>query len=451
MSAFSNPLAERGLLASMIEYSEAYHQGVALGIRAEHFADEQNRLVFRAVLRVGEAGHPVTFETVLTELQKAPGIEKVSAVLEDLTNPLHMPRRDVEWHVAELQEKACRTRLVAACKRAISAAEDPGEPTSSCVEYLQESMLEIEAESISEQATHLKDFMPQVLHELEARSLEKGLIGLPTGIGELDDSTTGLRPGELWVIGAMPGHGKTALGAQIALANASAGKPVAFISLEMRKDELGCRFLSNESTVQASRIRNPAFIRKEQWVELANCGARLSQWPLYIDEAPSLTLQAVIARARLYIRRFGCRLIVVDYLRLIKAPGRELREQVGNAIDGLRQLAKRERVAVLALSQLSRPKDQNVNRRPTMLSLKESGDIEAHAHVVLLIHMPIKHGETTGEDEIIIGKNRHGPMGTIEVTFSHDSLKFLPRRKEEAAKEVKPSLFSEANKSKTVN
>ncbi len=146
-----------------------------------------------------------------------------------------------------------------------------------------------------------------------------------------------------------------------------------------------------------------------------------------MDDAPSLSIQALTARARLYIRRHGVKLLVVDYLRLVQAPGKDLRERLGNATDALRQLAKSEKIAVVALSQLRRP--ESINARPSMLDLKESGDIEAHAHVVLLIYTPVESDSPTGQDEIIIGKNRHGPMGAIEVTFSRERLKFLPRER----------------------
>ena len=262
---------------------------------------------------------------------------------------------------------------------------------------------------------------------LQQRASHRGLIGLPTSLKGLDDATTGIRAGELWVIGAMSGRGKTALGTQIALANVAAGNPTVFFSLEMTREELGDRLLCNESTVSASRIRNPSFITKDQWREIVACADKAIGWELFIDDSSSLTIQALVARARLYIRRFGCKLVIVDYLRLIKAPGRELREQVANATDALRQLAKSEHVGVIALSQLARPKDRNTNSQPNMLGLKESGDIEAHAHVVLLIHMPAKKNQPTGEDQIIIGKNRHGPMGAIDVTFNRERLKFLPR------------------------
>jgi replicative DNA helicase len=427
MNTFSEPEAERVLLASILEYPEAYHQAAALGLRAEHFTDEAHRLVYRSLLQIAESGQPIAFESIVRQVRKMPGDEKLVAVLEDLTNPLHVPRKNIEWHVTQLLNAVQRTRFASVCELGINRANDRSETTTDCIENIQRLLLEIQADSSSAQASRINEFMPQVLQELQLRATKQGLIGLPTGIEDLDEATTGIRPGELWVIGALSGRGKTALGAQIALANAAADNAVAFFSLEMTRAELGDRFLCNESTVSASRIRNPSHISTAQWAEIANCAGKLAGWPLFVDDSTSLTTQSLLARARLYIRNFNCRLIIVDYLRLITSPGRELREQVGNATDALRQLAKSEHVAVIALSQLSRPRDRDVNGRPTMLGLKESGDIEAHAHVVLLIYMPAKRGERTGEDEIIIGKNRHGPVGAIEVSFSPERLKFLTR------------------------
>jgi replicative DNA helicase len=381
-------------------------------------------------VELAESGQPIAFESVLKQIKASPDADKLTAVLVDITNPLHMPRKNVEWHVKQLQDAARRTRFVAICELGVSLAHDTTQRTSDCIETAQESLLELQGEAVATQAAKVSDFLPEVIRNLERRAKQEGLIGLPTGISDLDQATTGIRPGELWVIGAMSGRGKTALGAQIAIANSAKGNAVAFFSLEMTREEVGDRFLCNESTVSASRIRNPSFIENDQWRELVNCAGKLAELPLFVDDSPSLTIQALLARARLCIRRFGCRLVVVDYLRLIKAPGRELREQVGNATDALRQLAKSEHVGVVALSQLARPRDRNINARPTMLGLKASGDIEAHAHVILLIHMPGKNGEPTGKDQIIVGKNRHGPMGAIDVTFSKERLKFLPRESE---------------------
>ncbi len=227
--------------------------------------------------------------------------------------------------------------------------------------------------------------------------------------------------------GALPGRGKTALGAQIALANASAGAPVAFFSLEMSREQLGERFLSNESRVPASRVRNPRYIEAPHWTALLQCVGKLEQYSLYVDDSTSLNIETLIARAKLCIRRYGCRLVVVDYLRLVQASGDQLRERVGNVAEGLRRLAKSENISVLALSQLSRPKDGDINSRPNLLQLKESGDVEAAAHTVLLLYMPMRNDVPTGEEEIIIGKSRNGPLGSIPVYFDRRTLRFEER------------------------
>jgi replicative DNA helicase len=158
---------------------------------------------------------------------------------------------------------------------------------------------------------------------------------------------------------------------------------------------------------------------------LRSVAAVVSEWPIYIDDSSTLNVSELVARAKLMIRQYGCQLICVDYLRLVDASVRELRERVGFIADTLRQLAKDTGVPVLALSQLKRP--ANVNDPPTMIDLKESGDVEAHAHVVLLLYRPLQDGRFTGEDEIIIGKCREGDVGPVPVTYSAQSLIFRPR------------------------
>ncbi|PYX67795.1 MAG: hypothetical protein DMG72_24535, partial [Acidobacteria bacterium] len=153
-----------------------------------------------------------------------------------------------------------------------------------------------------------------------------------------------------------------------------------------------------------------------------------------VDARPSLKIQELLASARLYIRRHGVKLIVVDYLRLVDAPGRELRDRVGYVANALRQLAKSERIGVVLLSQLRRP-EGGINGRPTMLDLKESGDIEAHSHVVLLPYLPVgDDGKPIPEDELlIVGKNRNGGVGSLPVYFDERRLQFVERTLDRAA------------------
>ena len=152
---------------------------------------------------------------------------------------------------------------------------------------------------------------------------------------------------------------------------------------------------------------------------------------MFIDDSGKISVRELVARSRTAIKRDGVKIIVVDYLRLIEGPGKELREKIAGVTNSLRELAKAENVAVLALSQLSRPRDGNVNSEPTMLSLKESGDIEAHAHTVILSHMPLDdYGHPSGEEKLIIAKQRNGPCGP--VTFATTTTCFALRGAHEA-------------------
>jgi len=178
--------------------------------------------------------------------------------------------------------------------------------------------------------------------------------------------------------------------------------------------------------VSASKIRHPSHITKDDWLALAQGAAEICDWPVWFDDAGTISVPQLLARARLLISRMKVKMVVVDYLQLVQVDAANIRERVGKVADALRQLAKAERVSVVLLSQLRRP--QNVNDLPTMLELKESGDIEAHAHLVLLLHAPIgQDGRPTGEDTIIIGKNRNGAKGPVPVMFSPHKLRFYPR------------------------
>jgi replicative DNA helicase len=161
---------------------------------------------------------------------------------------------------------------------------------------------------------------------------------------------------------------------------------------------------------------------------LAQTAAAVAECPIYVDDRPSLKIQELLASARLFIRRHGIKLILVDYLRLVDAPGRELRDRVGYVANSLRQLAKSERVGVVLLSQLRRP-EGGINARPSMLDLKESGDIEAHSHVVLLPYLPVTEDgrPIPNEQMLVIGKNRNGGVGSLPVYFDEKRLQFFDR------------------------
>jgi replicative DNA helicase len=424
--------AERTLLACAMNDSDSLYLTMPL-VEASDFSLDSHRRIFQAIADLAEAGKPVDELTLCNELGAKNQLacvggvafisglsEKVDAGLARVTN--------VEHYCQFVLEKSRRRQVRAAAERVSGATSDPSVSTDECLQMIEESLLQIEAASHKSTARHIKEVIPEMLRELETQASNQGLVGMSTGLHSLDTATGGIRPGEVWTVGALPGRGKTAFGVQVALANASAGTPVAAFSLEMQDTEISKRFLCAKSSFPAMQVRNPQTIRADRWTELVESAASLSELPIYVDSRPSLKIQELLASARLYIRRYKVKLIIVDYLRLVDAPGRELRERVGYVANALRELAKSERIGLVMLSQLRRP-EGGMNSKPTMLDLKESGDIENHSHVVLLPFLPVGDdgGPRPEEQLLIIGKNRNGRIGSLAVYFDEKRLQFRER------------------------
>jgi replicative DNA helicase len=414
--------AERAVLGTILLYPDRVYEAITLVNESEFTLPNQH--IFAAMAALAQRGKAVD-HTTLTEvlrnsgdLQNCGGQSYLSGLTDGVMGNLREYTRIVKEH-------AKRRRLAKLCDIGSRQIEEGG-TTEATIAELENGLLNLRAEQHKAEVAQVKNFAASVLTQL--RKIHDGtgeLIGFTTGIQGLDLDTTGIRRGELWMVGALPGRGKTAFGTQVALANSKLGTPTAMFSLEMTKEQVLMRGLSPEAGVSATKIRNPRYMNTSDFAAISNALDRMIEWPLFIDDSSSLSVNELVARAKLYKRRYGVELFVVDYLRLVKAQGNEIRERVGNAADALRQLAKDENVAVVCLSQLRRPQD--INDPPQMVDLKESGDVEAHAHCVVLLYQPVQDGQFTGEDQIIIGKQRNGPLGTLPVVFDKQTLTFLPR------------------------
>ena len=420
--------AERSILGAILLDNRAYTEA-AQSLSPESFSLDAHRRLFRKMAEMVAATTPIDLVTLVDELHRRKELEAIgdAEYVAGLVDGVP-DRPSIAHYIGIVKEKAQLRGLIFAARVAIERAVDGEKPTDIAGGLLQ-TVLDVESQSQQNHAVTPRDFMPEVLRELEIQAQAGGLVGLPTGLAPLDLVTGGLRGGELVVIGALPGAGKTALACQIVAANAEGGNHVGVFSLEMSRWDIGKRFLSSVTSVSASRIRHPGHITKDDWSQLATGAAELAGWPVWFDDGGTISIPELLARARLFITRMRVKLLVIDYLQLVRSDARDIRERVSKVADALRQLAKAERIPVVLLSQLRRP--QNVNDTPTMIDLKESGDIEAHAHVVLLLHTPTgPDGKPTGEDSVIIGKNRNGAKGPVRVTFSPHKLRFYPRTTE---------------------
>jgi replicative DNA helicase len=396
----------------------------ASSVRPEDFPEEEHRHTFSAMLELAQGGKPIDVAHVFDRLlERGYSATRASELLARLMDG-QPAVADIRHYIALFQKRFRKRRLLHMAETALARAQS-GADADEVLGQLQDELCAMQSACPESRPVAARDFVPAFLNQaMVEREHDSDLAGISTGVPVLDDMTTGIRPGEFWVGGALPGRGKSAWGLQVAVGAVSRGLPVLVFSLEMTGDELSRRILAHQFGSWSMRTLRD--ISQGTWREILSKAADVATLPLYVDAAADLTPSQLSARGRTAVRERGIKLIVVDYLQLLRGPEREIRERVGNAANVLRQLAKDTQVPVLALSQLRRP--ANLNDAPSMLHLKESGDIEAHAHTVLLLYQPLgEDARPTGQDEIIIGKQRSGPLGTVPVVFDTRTLIFKPR------------------------
>lgn len=391
-------------------------------VDADDFILDFNRRMWKAMVAVHGRGEPLDCSCLCAQLMRD-GMKQDDAV-NLLTRTMDgAPLKGFAEMYAKRVREASRQHKIA---KAVELAElriKEGEDVVWVKDELAVEMAEIEGQH-ADRDWPLAEVMPTTMQVMaDQLNGDESKQALPTGIADLDLMTVGgIRQDELWIVGGMPGRGKTAFGLQVAHSLTGRGVPVYFVSLEMSRAAISRRLLKMK--FGAATLVNPG----DQWQAMNDYAVDLGTLPLYINEGAALTASEVVGRCRVAIHRHGIRLIVVDYLQLVRMEkGTDRREAVGDACNQLRALAKQTHVPIMLLSQLRRP--QSLNDRPTMIDLKESGDLEAHAHVVLLLYMPTEKGAPIGEEEIIIGKQREGATGTVEVFFEGSRGKFHLRER----------------------
>jgi len=353
------------------------------------------------------------------------------AYLADLIDGVVYDRRSLIAQIKRIRNSSDLRKVIAACQATIAHASDNGARAQETLDLLSDNILPIQAgskDSPTEQIASVDDYPAW---DLLSNSGDV-LPGLTTGLSSLDNNTTGIRPEEFWIIGGRTGDGKTSFALQIAAANCKEGVPVLIFSLEMSRRELLYRLSAQESSVPFWKIRKPIHISKDEKERVRRAMQEISAWPLWVNDAGSLSIQKLCSLARIAVRQHKIRLICVDYVQLVSSPARDERERITKVSNALRVLAKTTGVPVMAVSQLSRPRDGNQNARPNRFSLKESGSLENDAHVIVLTYRPTNScDQPTGEDELIIAKQRHGPVGIESVYFKPEALKFYERTRVE--------------------
>lgn len=442
--------AEQAVLGGLMLDNASWDQ-IADRVAEPDFYRQEHRLVFRAVAALAERNDPFDAVTVSEwlerndELDDAGGMSYLASLATDTPSAAN-----IRAYADIVRERAMMRQLITIGGRIAESAFAPdGRSASELVEDAERQVYEIAERGTRARRIFepLKDLLSRAVERIdELFHSDTHITGVPTGFTHFDDMTGGLQPGDLIVVAGRPSMGKTALCTNIAEHAAIKGKvPTAIFSMEMPSEQLAMRLISNLGRVNQSKIRTGRFA-DEDWPRISSAVSILSEAPIYIDDSPSLTPTELRARARRLKREHGLGLIIVDYLQLMQVPGtKENRAtEISEISRGLKGLAKELHVPVIALSQLNRAVEQRNDKRPVMSDLRESGAIEQDADVIVFIYREEVYDKDTrrkGVADIIIGKQRNGPIGEVQLTFLGEYTRFENLVSEDAYTDFAPPEF----------
>ncbi len=423
--------AERSVLGAILLRNDAINAAVEV-LQPEDFYREAHQLLLEHMIRLSERGAAIDLVTLAESLDRASALEKVGgpAYITRLVDGV--PRTtNVEYYAQIVKEKATLRRLITEAGRIASDAYDADRDASEILDEAERSIFSIADARIGTGFTPLSDLVDSALDTVEKLQQFKSLVtGVPTGFYDLDTKTSGMQPSDLVIIAARPSMGKTSFVINMAQTAAlEHGKVVGVFSLEMSKEQLFMRMLTSEARVDSQRLRQGMLLERDL-PAIAQAAEKLSMAKIFIDDSASIGVLEMRAKARRLKAEHGLDMLVVDYVQLMQGRGRfENRQQELTSISrSLKGLAKELHVPVLILSQLSRAPDARADHRPQLSDLRESGALEQDADVVMFIYREDRYkgpeDEDTGEAEIIIAKQRNGPVGTVKLAFISDYTRF---------------------------
>jgi replicative DNA helicase len=423
--------AEQCVLGSMLLSKDAIADVVEYVKGADYYRPA-HETIHDAILDLYGRGEPADAVTVAAELGKQGELGRTGGAPYLHTLIASVPSAANAAYYAEIvREKAILRRLVDAGTRILQLGYGAEGEVDQIVDAAQAEIYGVTERRASEDYAPLSELLEVTLDEIEAASARDGkLIGVPTGFADLDRLTTGLHPGQLIVIAARPGMGKSTLGLDFARTAAiHHNLPTVIFSLEMGRTEITMKLLSAESRVALQNMRQGS-MHDEDWVKLSRKMGDVSEAPLYIDDSPNLSMTEIRAKCRRLKQRNNLKLVIVDYLQLMTSGKKvESRQQeVAEFSRSMKLLAKELEVPVVALSQLNRGSEQRNDKKPQLSDLRESGAIEQDADMVILLHREdVYERESTrpGEADFIVAKHRNGPLSTVTTIFQGHYSRFV--------------------------
>lgn len=402
-------------------------------VRADDFYKNAHKIIFEAMLECYEKGDPID-PVILSEKLKKKNLLDTIGGEATILNFLHVvpTAANIEGYAKVVKEKSILRKIIDAGTKIVESASEGYEEVENILDTAEKIIFGISQNRDKKEVTAVRDLIDEEFARLQDLYKNKGdVTGIGSGFKEFDKMTSGFQPSDLVIIGARPSMGKTAFAMNLALhAAVKQKKAVLVFSLEMSNSQIFQRLISAEAKVSMKKIRS-GFLDEEEWTRLGVSMGRLAESPIYIADVPNVTVMEVRALSRRLKSQGGLDMILIDYLQLIKGrdrSGEGRQQEISEISRALKGLARELGVPVLALSQLSRALEARVDKRPMLSDLRDSGAIEQDADTVIFLYRDEYYNEDSdakGLAEVIIGKQRNGPVGGITLRFLNEFTKFV--------------------------
>ncbi|NLJ57559.1 MAG: replicative DNA helicase [Tissierellia bacterium] len=425
-----NAEAEQTVLASAMIDHIAVEKVINL-LSYDDFYFEANKEIYDSIKQIHLQNIPVDIVTVSEELKKRGKIDYVGGFeyLAQLTENI-ITSKNVEAYCNIIREKSTLRKLISASNEILEKSYKEDDDVQKIIELAESRIFAVSQNRSTNSFAEIQDVLMTVFNQLEERAKSQGNItGLTTGYTDLDRMTSGLQKSDLILLAARPSMGKTALALNIAMNAVKTGASVAMFSLEMSKEQYVQRIISMESMVDSTKLRT-GDLDDDDWTRLISTMSAISSYKIYIDDTPSVSLFELMSKCRRLKIEKGLDLIIVDYLQLMTYGGRtdSRQQEISNISRGLKSIARELDCPVMALSQLSRAPELRNDHRPIMSDLRESGAIEQDADVVMMLYRDEyyykEESDRKGITDVIIAKQRNGPVGTVELAWIGQYTKF---------------------------
>ena len=424
--------AEQAVLGSILLEADALVTAMER-LRPEDFYQPVHRMIYETMIELGEDGQPIDLVTLTAALQDKQRLEEAGGV-DYLSRLLSVvpTAANVDYYARIVEEKSILRRLIRTATEIVQEGYAGAEDVGHLLNDAEQRILEISNRRTDSGFVSIRDVLMDVFERIEYLYHHKGgVTGIPSGFPDLDRMTSGFQRSDLIIVAARPSVGKTAFALNIAQnVGVRARETVAIFSLEMSASQLVQRMICAESNVDAGRLRTGK-LEGDDWEKLTMAIGALSEADIYIDDTPGITVTDIRAKLRRLKKERGLGLVVIDYLQLIQGrgrPGENRQQEVSEISRTLKQIARELEVPVIALSQLSRGVEQRQDKRPMLSDLRESGSIEQDADIVAFLYRDDYYDRETEKKniiEIIIAKQRNGPVGTVELVFLKNFNKFV--------------------------